>query len=169
MAKNKQANVQNPPSAFRFLMAGFTLILSGVLMLPFTVLFLFGMLPTMAAWVIDHRPEKNASVTVALMNFCGVVPNLLNLWSKGGDMSAAIEIIKDPFNLLCMYGAAGMGWLLIAAMPPVMFFLIGIKREESVRQLTQRMQKLQEEWGDAIRQANLEISPDIENERLESF
>lgn len=45
-----------------------------------------------------------------------------------------------------------------------MMFLIGIKREEAVRQLSERMHKLQEEWGDSITQAVVEIDPDTVQE-----
>ncbi len=140
------------------------LVTMGVLMLPFAVMLFFGMIPSFVAWMIDQREEKNASVTVALLNFCGVVPSMLNLWNKGGELSQAFEMLQDPFNLFSMYGAAGMGWLLIMSMPPVMMFLIGIKREEAVRQLSERMHKLQEEWGDSITQAVVEIDPDTVQE-----
>lgn len=138
----------------------------GVLMLPFAVVLFFGMIPSYAAWMVDQREEKNASITVAMLNFCGVVPIMLNLWNRGGELSQAFDMLKDPFNLLSMYGAAGMGWLLIMAMPPVMMFLIGIKREEAVRQLTERMHKLQDEWGDSITNAVVEVDPETIEETL---
>ncbi|TAH36556.1 MAG: hypothetical protein EYC62_02625 [Alphaproteobacteria bacterium] len=165
----KAATVQQSgkgSSGFKSMVGLLLMLTMGVLMLPFAVVLFFGMIPSYAAWMVDQREEKNASITVAMLNFCGVVPIMLNLWNRGGELSQAFDMLKDPFNLLSMYGAAGMGWLLIMAMPPVMMFLIGIKREEAVRQLTERMHKLQDEWGDSITNAVVEVDPETIEETL---
>lgn len=136
-------------------------IVTAIIMAPFAAVVAIGMLPTMVAWFADERKEKDAALTVALLNFCGVAPNLITLWNKGGDMHHALQMMYDPFNLLMMYGAAGLGWMLISVMPPVMSFLISVRTEETMRKLDQRLKKLREEWGESLKDASIEITPEM--------
>jgi len=148
------------PSSMRVATLLFMFITLGIVMMPFAMLLAIGMLPSFVASMTDNRPEKSASSAIMIMNLCGIIPNLINLWNKGGTIGKAMAIVQDPFNLLMMYGAAGAGWLLVLAMPPIMQFLIGIKTEETLKQLRARMDKLREEWGDSIEGAVVEVSPD---------
>lgn len=138
----------------------FMLILFSIVMLPFMLVAAVGMLPALVVWFIDNRAEKNVAMTIAMMNFCGIIPNLISLWNKGGDLPHALYIVRDPFSLMVMYGAAGLGWLLINVMPPIMAFLISMRTEETLRQLEDRMKKLRDEWGDSLKNAAIEISPE---------
>ncbi len=128
-------------------------------MLPIAVILVVGMMPAFGAWMIESRPEKNASISVAIMNFCGVLPHVMNLWSSGLSLQNAMFILRDPFNLFMMYGAASMGWILILCMPPVMLFMNSIKNEEIMRKLLARQEKLYQEWGETLKDATVEVSP----------
>ena len=83
-----------------------------------TLILVFGMLPTLVAFIIDRSPRNYTMYCVGGMNFCGVFPYLLDLWTGNDDFSAATEILTDVFSLLVMYSGAGFGWMLFMAIPP---------------------------------------------------
>lgn len=147
-------------SAVKSALIVFVMIIAGILLLPFGVLMLIGMLPSIVAWMVDVRREKNAALCVAMLNFCGVAPQAITLISRGATLNASLEILKDPMNLATMYAAAAIGWMLIMAMPPIMGFLFNVRSEETIRKLEARKQKLLEEWGDTLKQASVEINPE---------
>lgn len=121
-----------------------------VSMLPTTVLILFGMLPAWVAWYVDRRPEKYAAYTVFLLNACGVMPFILELWTKGHTISNSTAIVRDPMSWAVMYGAAGLGWLLLFAIPSVTGFLLSIRIDERIKFLRKRQKEIITEWGDEV-------------------
>ena len=46
-----------------------------------------------------------------------------------------------------MYGAAGVGWLLFLALPPVVISFLRIHEAQRVARLRSAQAKLKEEWG----------------------
>ena len=159
MAKNqKQAKKTKESSGMRTILFLFMILATGIIMFPFAVLILVGMMPSIVSWIMEQNPHKNISATMAQLNFCGVVPNIMTLWSKGGDLNQALLIVQDPFSLLFMYGAAAMGWLVTMAMPPIMSFVISAKASETIKRLESRKLKLYEEWGDSIKESVVEVS-----------
>jgi hypothetical protein len=145
-------------SAVKTALIMFTVIVIGICVLPYGVLLLVGMVPSFVAWMIDQREEKNAAMSVSIMNLCGVIPLFLALFAKGSTLTAAITLIREPVNMLTMYGAAGLGWLLIMAMPPVMGFLFNIQSAETIRKLEARKEKLIAEWGENMHEVTIEIN-----------
>ena len=96
------------------------IIIGGMMMwsLSSMMILLFGMLPTLVAFIIDRSPRNYAMYCVGGMNFSGVFPYLLDLWTGNHEFNTAIDILTDVFNLLVMYSGAGFGWMLFMAIPP---------------------------------------------------
>ncbi len=163
MAKAVKQNIAGqeiaPNSPVRTILLLVVFIIPCVIMMPVAIVIVIGMMPTFGAWMVESRPEKNASISVAIMNFCGVLPHVMNLWSSGISLQNAMYILRDPFNLFMMYGAASTGWVLILCMPPVMLLMNSIKNEEIMRKLRARQQNLYEEWGETLKDATVEVSP----------
>jgi hypothetical protein len=136
------------------------LLLAGMaVMLPFAILLVVGMLPTVMASIIDSRDEKNITLTVGIMNFCGVIPNLIQLLEYGPTVGVALSMVSNPFTLLMMFAGAAFGWLLIFVMPPIMGYVLTKQADDTIRQLRGRMDQLYGAWGDSIKSSTIEITP----------
>ncbi len=159
MAKSQSPANAKPASVSISIVLGLVLITT-LIMLPYAIILAIGMLPTLMAKLIDNKPEKNITLTVGIMNICGVVPNLMGLWQTGANVGAALRIISDPFALLMMFAGAAFGWMLIFSMPPLMAYLISIRAAETISRLQDRMQQLRSVWGDSLKEAVIEITPD---------
>jgi len=118
--------------------------------LPTVIVFIFGMVPSMAAYVVDRTKEKYATFCVASMNFCGVFPYLLDLWFNTHTIYAATNILADVFALVIMLGAAASGWIIYTTVPPVISSFLSVIAQQRVNALRSEQKKLIEEWGQAV-------------------
>lgn len=125
-------------------------LLIGLAVLPTTILFLVGMAPTLVALAIDRDREKYAAITVGSLNFCGVMPSALSLWFGLHTVDHALTLLSNPFNWLIMYFAAGLGWVLYHAVPPVVAIFLTMRSEREMEGLKERQQSLIAEWGEAV-------------------
>ena len=126
-------------------------ILTAIVMFRATSVIIFiGLLPAIVAWVVDRRYEKFTAITVTIMNACGVFPWLLELWTNGNTIQYAVKIILNPYSWLVMYGAAMIGWLLTRSMPAVVGLTTNVQRDDRIRRLKKRQEKILEEWGPEI-------------------
>ncbi len=130
------------------------LIVLGVLIisigLPTVMILVVGMLPTIVALIVDRTPQKYAPFCVGGMNFSGVFPSLLTLWTTTHSFSRSLDILADPYALLVMYGAAGFGWMLYMAIPPVISTFVTVIAQRRSAQLRAIQKRLLDEWGDAV-------------------
>ncbi len=118
--------------------------------LPTVIVFSFGMLPSLAAYVADRSKEKYAMFCVASMNFCGVFPYLMDLWFDGHTIYAATNIMADVFALVVMFGSATVGWIIYSVVPPVISSFLSVIAQQRVSALRTQQKKLIEEWGEAV-------------------
>ena len=123
------------------------LLPAGLVVLPTSILFGLGMIPTMVAYVIDRDPEKPAPITVGGLNFCGCLPYAIDLWKQGGGISAALKVFADPMAWLVMYGAAAVGWAFYYGIPPAVANAEIMRSERRIDALKQRKVSLVQEWG----------------------
>jgi len=121
----------------------FLLVLAG----PTVVVFGLGMLPTLVAFFIDRTKQKSNSLCVGSINFIGVFPYIMDLWSGINDFNASLIIIGDIFNLLVMYSAAAFGWFLFLTMPSIISSFVIVLQQRKVAQLRGEQKDLIDEWG----------------------
>jgi len=121
-----------------------------VISLPTVLLLLFGMLPTIVAWVIDRSQQKYATFCVCGMNFSGVFPFLSDVWFKDHSTDAAVRILTNVFDLMVIYGAAAFGWMMFIAVPPVITQFISAMLQRRVQVLRAQQQTIVEEWGEGV-------------------
>jgi hypothetical protein len=119
--------------------------------LPLCVLFAAGMPPTAAAALVDRHGRRDLTAAVALLNLAGMVVPVLTLVRDGLSMAAALQVLSDPRAWLIMYSAAGVGWVLHAAMPVLARVIIDRRAAREERRLARRAEQLVEEWGTDIR------------------
>ena len=61
-----------------------------------------------------------------------------------------MEVLTDVFSLLLMYGAAGFGWMIFIAIPPVVGAFLTVMAQRRVSQLRRDQKELIEEWGEDV-------------------
>lgn len=128
-------------------------IIIGIMMmwsLSSVMILLFGMLPTLVAFIIDRSPRNYAMYCVGGMNFSGVFPYLLELWTGNHDIDTAIDILTDVFNLLVMYSGAGFGWMLFMAIPPLVGAVMTVMSERRLAHLKDSQKAIIKEWGEDV-------------------
>jgi len=151
-AANAQANAPTPPGSAMRKAVWILLCLVALLVisLPTVLLLLFGMLPTIVAWVVDRSQQKYATFCVCGMNFSGVFPFLSDIWFKDHSTDAAVRIMTNVFDLMVIYGAAAFGWMMFIAVPPVITQFISAMLQKRVATLREQQQKIVEEWGEGV-------------------
>jgi hypothetical protein len=121
-----------------------------VFTLPSMILFCFGMIPTMVAYLIDPFRSKYCARSVGMLNLAGVVPFLMKLWSENNTVSGVMDLLADPFSWLVMFGAAAMGWLIYLGVPTLVSVYKVIRAEQTIGVLKERQKELMEEWGEKV-------------------
>jgi hypothetical protein len=126
----------------------FTILALGVA--PFgmpTLLVAMGLVPTFVAFLTDSDDHRSATATVGFLNVAGVLPFLIDLWSKGQTMEAALAIVREPSNWLIMLGSAAVGQLLYFALPPAVALMSVAQLETRKAKLKQAQEELKAVWG----------------------
>ena len=151
-AADTQAKAPTPPGRAMRKAVWILLCLVALLVisLPTVLLLLFGMLPTIVAWVVDRSQQKYATFCVCGMNFSGVFPFLSDVWFKDHSTDAAVRILTNVFDLTVIYGAAAFGWMIFIAVPPVITQFISAMLQKRVATLREQQQKIIEEWGEGV-------------------
>lgn len=129
--------------------------------LPTVMILGIGMLPTLGAMLADRRKERYATLCVGCMNFMGVLPYLIQLWTENHSYEHAFQLIGQPFTWLVMYGAAALGWAIFFVAPGIVGMFIAVRTERRIQALRRRQRELVEEWGPGVaRQKNRDDEKD---------
>lgn len=112
-----------------------------------TLLVCLGMIPTLVALVTDTDPRQSAVSIIGFLNLAGVIPFIIELWEKGQTIEAAFAIMKEPMTWLIMFGAAGIGQLILYAVPPAITMMTVARMENRLRILREGTDQLKAIWG----------------------
>lgn len=128
------------------------IIIGGMMMwsLSSVMILIFGMLPTLVAYIVGRSPRNYSMYCVGGMNLSGVFPYLLDLWTGNDDFNAAIDILTDVFSLLVMYSGAGFGWMLFMAIPPLVGAVMTVMSERRLAHLKDSQKNIIKEWGEDV-------------------
>lgn len=147
MAKPKARKKGRRNNIITFL---FLIVPAALVVLPTTIIFGVGLVPTMVALATDRDPEKSAAITVGGMNFCGCMPYAIDLWKTGHNIASALAKLGDPVTWLVMYGAAGIGWFLYFTIPPLIANTEISRSEKRIEALKKKRVGLIQEWGPEV-------------------
>ncbi|MDG4721068.1 MULTISPECIES: hypothetical protein [Thalassospira] len=148
MAKGKSSKGR---SAFSGLSVVASAVLLFIVALPTFVTLVVGLLPSMVAFIFDRSPGRTMARCVFGMNFSGVAPYILELWQVPSQtVGGATQQIFQPMALSIMYGAAGLGWLLYLAMPPIVANVLNLSAQRRVGELRKKQRALIKTWGDSL-------------------
>ena len=135
--------------------------------LPSLILLAVGLLPTGVAFIIDRSKHKSGTFCVGGMNLSGVLPFIIKLWADNHTVAAAIDIISDIFSLLIMYAAAGFGWMMFLAIPPVISSFLSVVSQTRLKVLRANQDKIVDEWGPEVAADTNEFVDDASKNELE--
>ena len=108
------------------------------------------MLPAMASWITDRTDQKYGFFCIGGLNFAGMFPYLMDLWSGNHNITGALNIVTDVFALALMYGAAMAGWLVYTVIPPVITSFMTVLTERRLSALRANQRRIVDEWGDEV-------------------
>lgn len=131
-----------------------------VFMLPITLMLAIGLLPTAVAYLSDRDPDKLATITVAPMNIAGLTPLATSLFQTMHDSATSMDMLSRPINWMIVYLAAGAGWTIFFAVPPVVARLAAMKSEARIAVLKRRLTTLVAEWTPAVTRAPHGVAAD---------
>lgn len=126
------------------------LLPAAAVLLPTTLVLTVCMMPTLAAWLVDRQPGRALATSVCLLNLAGSLPGVIEVWTAGHDVAAAQWVLSDAVTWLAAYGAAAVGWLLFAVLPPVLRAHHGRSTARRIRQLQKKQEALEKDWGPEV-------------------
>lgn len=130
-----------------FLLISVTLI---AVAFPTIIVIGVGMLLSIASFFTDRTDQKYGFFCIAGLNFAGVFPYLMDLWSGNHNMAGAINIVTDVFALAIMFGSAMAGWIVYTVIPPVITSFMTVLTERRLSALRANQRRIIDEWGDEV-------------------
>ena len=121
-----------------------------VISLPSMILILFGMVPSIFAWIVDKSEKKYVMFSILGMNVSGLIPFLTDIWFKDHTTKAAIAVLSNFFDIIIIYGAAGFGFILVIILPPMISTFIMAIPERRITALKGKQEKIIKEWGEKV-------------------
>lgn len=110
-----------------------------------------GLMPTIAAYLVDSTREKNDAVAVGTLSASAMLPFLLDGLTQASS-SAGRDILGSPFAWFAVYAAAlfayGMSWIVPNSLSTIYEARAGAR----LRQLLRHQQHLVAEWGERVRE-----------------
>lgn len=108
-----------------------------------------GLLPAFVAFLVDIRPGKNTSATVAFFNLAGVtIPGMRFL---NGDYMISFANVLNIKILLVVYLFAAIGYFIVWLVPKITVIIVDYKNERRAIRIKEKITGLIEEWGPEIR------------------
>ena len=123
------------------------LVLASPFIFPTIILVLIGLVPTLVELFTDDDPNHASTAAVGALNFAGLSPFLIDLWLKGQTIDSAFHIMGESSFWLFGLGAAGIGKLIVFAVPQAMMLLTFSSYEIRLKGLRQNLEQLKTTWG----------------------
>jgi hypothetical protein len=115
-----------------------------------SIVLVVGMVPTLVCAIIDRSQGYVKTWTVGVMNFAGCVPFMLEIWKKGGSFEMAFAYIIQPYTLMVMYFAAGMGYVIDWAVKGMVSALMVQQAKSRLKAIQEHQKELIDRWGPEV-------------------
>jgi len=125
-----------------------TLLIFLTATLPFAIVLLIGMLPTLTILLTDPRNNPKL-IIVGCFNLAGVFVYILDIISNFS-IAYAFVIITNIFNLIIMLSSAALGLIIYSEIPNIFLFFSKISAQKRLENINNKLEKLAEEWGNDI-------------------
>lgn len=119
-----------------------------VLFAASTVILLAGMMPTLAANLVDKSRQKSRAISVGMMNLAGCLPFLLELWMspQPNSLDSALAIIMQPKTVIIIYVIAAAGYAIESAVTGMIATLKQQQAHSRLREIDRQLKDLVERW-----------------------
>ncbi len=131
-------------------LVGIGILLLSALFLPSLAVLGVCLAPTVIAFLADRNRPKFLTITIGLPNLCGSIPALVKLWSVEQSFEAMEGVLADPVGWAVPFGAAGLGWFIYLAMPPLVAVYYSSAAQARERSLRRLRTALVETWGEEV-------------------
>jgi len=123
-----------------------------VLFMPTTAVMLFGMMPTLAANLIDKSIQKSRAISVGMMNFAGTMPFLLELWlgTDPNSLDNALSIIIQPKTGIIIYTIAAAGYAIEAAVTGMAATVMQQRASARLKAISELLKGLEGRWDQYV-------------------
>lgn len=148
MAKAKKKSARKMSLQSKILLAVFAM--TAVVFNKVSIILMVGMLPTIIVRLVDRSPERTKVLTVGFMNFAGCFPFCLDLVQKGRDPVTLLSIISNPVNIIIMFGAAGLGYLIEWGVVGFVASLMVQKGKHRIAEIKKTQENLIKKWGPEV-------------------
>lgn len=145
MAKKKSKKV-----VFKSRLLLSMMLLTSIAVLPTTIIFFIGMLPTFAARMTDQGKQKTRVLTVGFMNFAACFPFWYKLMQGGHKFDFAVSLVLDPFNIVVMYGGALVGYMIEWGLSGFVAGLMVQRGRKRLEDIKKTQVELVERWGSEV-------------------
>jgi len=119
-------------------------------MMPTVILVLAGLLPTYVALATDNDRQKSGAISVGAMNLAGILPFVIDLWTKGQTMPNAFQILSSANSWLIILGASAVGQMIVYSIPQAIATLTLTQAESRIKGLRKNIDSLKESWGPEV-------------------
>ncbi len=151
-AKNKaEAKPKNSGGGWRGQVLLISILGLAAAFLPFAVLLILGMMPTLVSFlIIDRTRSKTLTLIVGFLNFSGCFPFLLELAGTERTIAIGLEIGLNPANLVIMYASAAAGYMIDWAMTGLVANIMATKGRGRLKDIEARKKELIRRWGPEV-------------------
>jgi hypothetical protein len=127
-------------------------LVCAVLFMPTTMILLAGMMPTLAANIIDKSRQKSRAISVGMMNFAGCMPFLLELWlgPAPNSMDAATVIVLQPKTIIIIYVVAAAGYAIEAAVTGMVATMMQQRARARLREIERSLVEMTDRWQEYV-------------------
>ncbi len=117
-----------------------------VIALPIFLLVYGGLMPAATAFVMDDRPGRHLSITVASFNGAGLMAGLGPMFSVTFSNAMAYQIVSTPTTWLFVYGFALAGWVLAWIVPLFISQSLDLVDRQRCRTIEQARAAILKQW-----------------------
>ena len=143
--------IRPPPKkaggGLQLFLLGLAVIGMAVFAAPTCALMVFGMVPSIVAYVVDRGTRPMLAFTIAPLNLAGLMPYLLELWTGQDQMPTVVRLLSNVYVWLVIYLAAGAGWLVFMGMPRLVALVLERSLDVRKEKLKVLQAKLRADWG----------------------
>ncbi len=115
------------------------------------ILLVTGLLPGIAAYIVDRRKGKFTSKTVLAFNISGLLPQFAAALGSGSPDTTALALLVNPYTWLMPYGFAAFGWAVVYIVPQVALLILSIRADFTIGKIEHFQKRLIKEWGEEVR------------------
>lgn len=125
-------------------------LLGSLTVMPTTILFVVGMIPTFVAFFVDKDKRKRSGYSIGALNFAATLAYLIQLWMQGHTMNVTMQLLINPTTLMIIYVCSWIGWVIHFFIPPLISDVVRKSGERRISKIQKQQKKIIEEWGEAV-------------------